>query len=108
MRNIVGILAALAFFAAAPGHAADVRELWMAKCKSCHGSDGRADTKDGRKHKVADVTTADWQAKHTDDQIRKVIEDGSPDNEKMKPYKDKLSAEEIAGLVQYVRSLKAR
>lgn len=90
----------------APAFAADAATNWAAKCKSCHGEDGRGDTAMGRKNKVRDISTAEWQGKTTDAQIKKVIADGSPDNAKMKAYKDKLSRDEIAALVTYVRGLK--
>ena len=80
-------------------------EAVFAKCKSCHGSDGKADTKEGRKSKIADMSTSEWQSKHSDAEIKKVIAEGKADT-KMKAYKDKLSDAEIDGLVKYVRTLK--
>ncbi|MGA9525060.1 MAG: c-type cytochrome [Myxococcaceae bacterium] len=84
---------------------ADVTEVWTAKCKSCHGESGKADTAQGKKHKIEDMSTADWQAGHTDGEIKKAITDGVADT-KMKAYGDKLSAAEIDGLVKHVRALK--
>lgn len=89
-----------------PAFAGDAAATWAAKCKSCHGEDGRGDTAMGKKNKVRDISTAAWQAKNSDADIKKVIADGSPDNPKMKAYKDKLSAEDISALVTYVRGLK--
>jgi len=80
-------------------------DIWKAKCKGCHGEDGKAKTKMGAKEKIPDLTNADWQKKHSDDAIKEVITNGSKDNAKMKPFKAKLSAEEIDGLVKYVRAL---
>lgn len=82
-----------------------IPEIWKAKCKSCHGEDGKADTKTGKKEKIEDMTTAAWQKEWTDEKQRKMINDGSKDNKKMKPFKDKLSADEIDGLIKYVRDL---
>jgi mono/diheme cytochrome c family protein len=81
-------------------------EIWKAKCKACHGEDGRARTKTGQKEKIPDFTTPKWQAHLGDEEIRQTITDGSPENEKMKPFKDKLSAEEIDSLVKYIRAFK--
>jgi mono/diheme cytochrome c family protein len=39
------------------------------KCAVCHGEDGKAQTKVGKKMKVADMTTAEWQKRFTDQQI---------------------------------------
>jgi mono/diheme cytochrome c family protein len=81
-------------------------DLWKAKCKGCHGEDGKAKTKMGEKEKIPDFTNADWQKKHSDDAIKDVITNGSKENAKMKPFKDKLTPEQIDGLVKYVRSFK--
>ncbi len=83
---------------------ADVSEIWTAKCKSCHGDSGKADTSNGKKYKIKDISTADWQGGKTDAEIKKVISDGVADT-KMKGYADKLAAAEIDGLVKYVRAL---
>ncbi len=84
---------------------ADVSEVWTAKCKSCHGESGKADTAQGKKHKIKDMTTADWQSGRTDAQLKKAISEGVADT-KMKAYGDKLSAAELDGLVKHVRALK--
>jgi len=83
-------------------------EIWKAKCKACHGEDGRAQTKTGQKEKIPDFSTAKWQAKIPDEEIRHTIAEGSDENDKMKPFKDKLSAEEIDSLVKYIRSFKKK
>jgi mono/diheme cytochrome c family protein len=80
-------------------------DLWKAKCKSCHGEDGRAQTTLGKKQKIKDMSTAEWQSGHSDPDIRKAIVEGVPDT-KMKPFEGKLSDAEIAGLVKYVRAFK--
>jgi mono/diheme cytochrome c family protein len=84
----------------------DASELWGAKCKNCHGPDGRAQTKVGQKEHIDDFSEAAWQQHHSDDHLRKVIRDGSPDNAKMKAYKDKLTPDQIDALVKYIRTLK--
>ena len=105
MRTLLLALA-LTFSVAGPAYADDVADIWKAKCKSCHGETGKADTKVGQKEKIDDMSAAGWQAKHTDTAIRKVISEGSTDNKKMKPFKDKLSAEEIDALVKHIRTFK--
>jgi mono/diheme cytochrome c family protein len=83
-------------------------DTWKAKCKGCHGDDGKAKTKMGEKEKIPDITNADWQKKHSDDQIKEVITNGSKENAKMKGYKDKLTPEQIDGLVKFVRGMQAK
>lgn len=76
---------------------------WKAKCASCHGAEGKGDTDQGKKLKVKDYTSAEWQASKTDDQLKKAIADGVPD---MDGFKGKLDEEQIGNLVGFVRSLK--
>ena len=87
--------------------AEDAAAIWSAKCKSCHGADGKAQTKMGKKEDIDDLTDAGWQKRHSDEKIRNVIANGSKKNAKMKPYKDKLTPEQIELLVQHIRTLKA-
>jgi len=82
-----------------------VADTWKAKCKSCHGEDGKAKTKMGEKEKIPDLTNAAWQKKHSDAAIKDAITNGSKENAKMKAFKDKLTPEQIDALVKHVRSL---
>ena len=91
---------------AATAYAEETQDVWNAKCKSCHGEDGKAKTKMGEKEKIPDMTNADWQKNHSDEKIRDAIVNGSKDNAKMKPFKDKLTPEQIDSLVKYIRTLK--
>ncbi|MCY0998511.1 c-type cytochrome [Myxococcus sp. MISCRS1] len=90
-------------------HAADdVVEVWKAKCKSCHGDTGKADTKMGKKESITDMSQPAWQAAQSDADIRTAIADGSPRNTKMKAFNDKLTAAQIDALVGYIRTMKTR
>jgi cytochrome c553 len=82
-------------------------DIWKAKCKGCHGDDGKAKTKMGEKEKIPDMSAAAWQKNHTDAQINDYITNGSKENTKMKAFKDKLTPEQIDGLVKYIRAMKA-
>ncbi|MCR4318732.1 MAG: cytochrome c [Candidatus Brocadiaceae bacterium] len=80
----------------------DARNLYMTHCGGCcHGPDGKL-TDLGRALGARDFTDAAWQAKTTDEQIIKQINDGTP--EKMKPFKEELTPDEIKALVPVVRS----
>ena len=96
----------ISFSFTAIAHADTVPEIWKSKCKSCHGEDGKADTKTGKKEKVQDMTVATWQSEWSDEKMKKIILEGSKDNKKMKPFKDKLSAEEVDGLIKHIRGFK--
>ncbi len=77
------------------------KELYMTHCKTCHGPDGKP-TDLGIGLEARDLTDPDWQAKVTDEQLINQITNGTPD--KMFPFKDKLSQEEIKSLVPVIRS----
>lgn len=86
----------------------DAASLWKAKCKGCHGEDGKAKTRTGEKEKIPDLTTAKWQGAFVDADIKLVISEGSKTNEKMKPFKEKLTGQEIDSLVKFIRTLKGK
>jgi mono/diheme cytochrome c family protein len=83
-------------------------DVYRARCKGCHGDDGKAHTRIGEKEKIPDMTSAAWQKEMSDAAIKKVITEGSPkQGSKMKPFKDKLTPGEIDSLVAYLRKLKS-
>jgi cytochrome c6 len=90
--------------------AAPVAENWENHCTKCHGADGRGLTKIGKKLQLKDYTDAKAQASFTDAEAIKATADGVLDKngkERMKGYKDELSAKEIEELVAYVRKFKS-
>jgi mono/diheme cytochrome c family protein len=103
--------AGLAFLAgAAIGTAAPAAENWENHCAKCHGADGKGQTKPGKKLQLKDYTDAKVQAEMKDDEMLKVIAEGVFDKagkEKMKAFKDELSADEIKDLVAFTRKFKA-
>ena len=84
--------------AAAP--AIDAKPLFLAKCKSCHGEDGRGKTKYAEKTPVPDL----HGSKLSKAKIVDVIANGVPDS-KMKGFKDKFSKDEIDAIAAYVKKL---
>ena len=107
MKTRFALVLALSLSASAYA-AEDSAAIWKAKCKSCHGEDGKAQTKMGQKEKITDISRAEWQKKHSDEDIKKVITEGSKENSKMKPFKDKLTPEQIDALVKHIRGLEAK
>lgn len=104
MKTRFALVLTLALSATA--YADETTDLWNAKCKSCHGADGKAKTKMGQKEKIPDMTMADWKKNHPAEKIRTAIAEGSKNNTKMKAFKDKLTPEQIDALVKHVQSLK--
>lgn len=89
--------------------AAPVAENWENSCASCHGADGKAQTKQGKKLKVRDYTDPKVQAEMTDEGMLKAILEGVKEGEKtrMKGFKDELSEQEAKELVEYIRKMKS-
>ncbi len=90
--------------------AAPVAENWENHCTKCHGADGKGQTKAGKKLNVKDYTDAKVQGEMKNPDMKAAIADGVKDKsgkEKMKGYKEELSAKEIDELVAYVRKFKA-
>ena len=78
--------------------------LFKAKCAMCHGPDGAGKTKMGETLKIPDLHSADVQKK-TDAELNTVIAKGK---EKMPSYESKLSKDQIAKLVAYIREIQAK
>ena len=81
---------------------------WKAKCASCHGADGKGDTKMGKKLAAKDYTDPAVQAALKDDAAFKAIKEGLKDKEGkvlMKPAEE-TSDEDIKALVAYMRTFK--
>jgi len=97
--------------AAALGRAATAQENWDNQCASCHGEDGKGQTKQGKKLKLRDYTDAAVQAELKDDAMLKAILEGVKENgkERMKAFKDELEKpdEDAKALVAFVRKFKA-
>lgn len=88
--------------------AADAAANWEEHCASCHGADGRGDTKMGKKLKIKDLTDAAFQARFSDEDAAKAIKEGLKDEKgkiQMKPIEG-LTDEDVAALVAHVRTLK--
>lgn len=92
---------------AAPSPAASVDQFAAARanyqkhCEACHGPDatGGLVKVDNKQIKVPSLK-AEHALKHTDDQITKMITNGE---EAMPSFKDKMTPQEIADMVRYVR-----
>ena len=86
---------------------ADGPALYAKLCSKCHGDDG-AGKKLGQERgkKMPDFSSAAWQAKTKDADIRKIIEFGGPPKMKMTKKQFKVEFEgQIVAIVNYVRSL---
>lgn len=88
--------------------AADGTEVWNKNCASCHGKDGKGQTKMGQKAGVKDYSDAANQAAVTDDKFLAAIKDGVKEGDKvtMKSFAEKVNDEEAKAALEYFRTLK--
>jgi cytochrome c553 len=108
MKTSHRILALVIASAALTTYGADAAANWADQCAKCHGTDGKGETKMGKKLGIADLTDAKVQAKFTDADVIKAVKEGIKDKEgklSMKPIEG-LSDAEITALVPVVRALK--
>jgi len=75
--------------------------LYKSKCAACHGADGSGSAT-GKKMGAHDFATADVQGM-SDTELSTIIMNGK---NKMPAYGKSLKAEDIKGLVAYIRTLK--
>jgi mono/diheme cytochrome c family protein len=88
--------------------AGDAKDQYEQSCTKCHGSDGKGDTKMGKKLAVRDYSDAKVQADLKDDAAFKSLKEGLKDADgkvQMKPFAD-LSDGDIKALVAYMRTFK--
>jgi mono/diheme cytochrome c family protein len=77
--------------------------LFLKNCATCHGKDGRAKTFKAKFNHARDLTNPNWQAAISDEHMYESILRGK---NKMPAFGKKLSENEVAALVTYVRMLK--
>lgn len=108
MNKVHATLAIAGLLFASSAFAADVATNWENNCTSCHGADGRGDTKMGKKLKIKDLTDAKVQASFKDEDAVKAVKSGIRDANGKTTMKaiEGLTDEEINALVAHVRSLK--
>ena len=110
MKTTIKLVLTSVALAAATGvaYAAPAADNWDNHCASCHGADGKAQTKSGKKLKIRDYTDPKVQAELKDEDMIKATAEGVKidGKEKMKGFKDEISADEIKDLVVHIRKFK--
>jgi mono/diheme cytochrome c family protein len=87
------------------------KRLYESKCASCHGDDGRAKTETGLEMGVEDMTKPAYWKDLTLEGARKSVLEGikrthQGKEQEMKPFKDRLSTEQVDALIIYSSSFK--
>lgn len=75
---------------------------WVAYCSVCHGTDGRADTEEGRKRKARNLADPRWLATVSDARLESSIRRG---RDQMPAFGRKLNEEQVKALVAEIRGL---
>jgi len=105
MKKLIMACAVAAGMAVAAS-AADVEANWTKHCASCHGKDGSGDTRMGKKAGAKDYRDPKIQAEIKADEALKNVKAGMKEDgkEKMKPFADKLSDDEIKALIEHIKT----
>jgi len=108
MNHLIAVAVAALFGAALEIQAADLAEakaLYDKKCASCHGLDGKGDTRMGRRLGAKDYTDQKVQAALKDEKMFAAIKDGLEvdGKRKMKPEAD-LSEAQVKALMAYLKT----
>jgi len=107
MRAVIGIVVTglvlgwVVPVAEAEGDA--VATLYKSKCEVCHGKDGRGQTAQGMRLGAHDFHAPEV-VRVSDDVLVDVVRKGK--NRTMPAYAQKLTDDQIRGLIKYVRALK--
>ena len=96
---------ALVFATPAPAAAEDAAKIFAKSCAPCHGKEGEPSAIFA-KQVVRSFKDAAWQKAATDAQIEKSLREGKKGT-MMASFDKQFSAEEMKGLVAYIRALGA-
>ncbi len=101
---VIFLQAAIGYLVLSEANASDIneQELYAKHCVLCHGEDGTGKTDLGSGLGARDFNDKAFQDGITDEQIVGQITNGTA--EKMFPFKDKLTSEEIEVLVPVIRA----
>ena len=102
MRKVQAIILFAVVALSATAARADGKADFAAKCQMCHGADGAGKTPMGSKLNIADLRSDAVQAK-SNAELEKTVSAGK---NKMQGFEGKMSKQQIAEVVAYVKALK--
>ena len=107
LMRYAGLLAVVAVSQRAWAQApTDAKTLYEANCKKCHGVRGVPPKAMKTKFEKLVTFDAAFVEKHSVDSIAKVLVKGK--GEDMKSFKDKMTAEQLTAVAQYVHELASK
>jgi mono/diheme cytochrome c family protein len=103
--TVFTILTSLAIVPASAG-ADEGRAIYVAKCQSCHGTEGRGDGPAARAlpKRPQDMTDAGFWTANTDEQVKSIVVQGKPGSI-MRGFP--MPDNQLADLMAYLKSLQA-
>jgi len=87
------------------GNAVRGKEIYGNTCAMCHGPDGNADTPVGKRLEVKKLTDAGRMSAFSDEDIVNTVQNGKG---KMPGFGKKLSPQELADTIEFVRGLSGK
>lgn len=96
------LLAASGALASASAQAADGSAIFAANCKKCHGATGVPSAPIKKMFPKIPTFDASFFATRSDADLARRITEGK---DQMKPFRDTLTADEIAAVAKYIRTL---
>ena len=108
MKKLTALSLTVFLASALSALAGDGNESYDKNCASCHGKDGKGETKMGKKEGVKDYTDAKSWEGLDDAKAFKSVKEGltEGDKVKMKPFAEKLSDDDIKAVIAYMRTFK--
>lgn len=107
MKKMLTLTVALLAGLALSANAIEAKALYAKQCAKCHGTDGKGETKMGKKEGVKDYTDDKVHAEMSDERAFKSIKEGiKKDGKVVKKPAESLTDDEIKALVKYMRTFK--
>ncbi|HYH86707.1 MAG TPA: cytochrome c [Pyrinomonadaceae bacterium] len=79
------------------------RRVYAANCARCHGGDGMGKTTMGEMTEAPNLSDAEWQSRRSTSRMVASVANGRG---QMPAFKKKLSKQDIAATIAYIRTLK--
>lgn len=83
----------------------DGKPLYLKHCRSCHGTTGAPTNQAKREHPDIRALDAEFLSKLSQDSLIAVITNGFEKGEEMKPFKKKMTPQEIEAVARYVKEV---